>query len=180
MLEAATGGQQVLRRRPGGSGPGQPGCASCGCGAFHGQSGRKGCSEMGCNAVAAGNLLWGCGLCPGCVRAPARENRPATEYVEGFRCRVECWNTHSVPFPGFSTENRRAGCVRSGCQGTDPGDSFVLVQDLSTLGLWWPSQPWEVLLPLLINAFCVVSEISLHLLPQFPEGYSRARITPSQ
>lgn len=25
MLEAATGGQQVLRRRPGGSGPGQPG-----------------------------------------------------------------------------------------------------------------------------------------------------------
>lgn len=58
MLEAATGGQQVLRRRPGGSGPGQPGCASRGCGAFRGQSGRKGCSELGCSAVSAGNLLW--------------------------------------------------------------------------------------------------------------------------
>ncbi|KAI1232684.1 Inner centromere protein, partial [Lamprotornis superbus] len=108
MLEAATGGQQVLRRHLAGL-----------CGAFYGQSGRKGCSELGCNDW---NLLWGCGLCPGYVRAPVRENRPATEYVEGFR--VEYWDMDGVPFPGFSTENRRGGSVKSGCQGTEPSASF--------------------------------------------------------
>lgn len=50
--------------------------------------------------------------------------------------------THTVCLSQiFSIEDRRAGCVKSGCQGTELTDSFVLVQDLSTLGLWWPSQP---------------------------------------
>lgn len=52
-----------------------------------------------------------------------------------------------MPFPGFSTENRRAGSVKSGCQGTEPSGSFVLVQDLSTSGLWGPSQPWKCCFP---------------------------------
>ncbi|NXY65697.1 INCE protein, partial [Callaeas wilsoni] len=31
--------------------------------------------------------------------------------------------------------------------GMEPSDSFVSVQDLSTLGLWWPSQPWKCCFP---------------------------------
>lgn len=52
-----------------------------------------------------------------------------------------------MPFPGFSTENRRGGSVRSGCRGTEPSDGFVVAQDLSTVGLWWPPQPWKCCFP---------------------------------
>ncbi|NWR41534.1 INCE protein, partial [Regulus satrapa] len=35
----------------------------------------------------------------------------------------ECWDMHSVPFPSFSTENRRGLSVKSHCQGTESSDS---------------------------------------------------------
>lgn len=130
----------------------------------------KGCSELGWSAGSAGNRLWGC------VRAPARKNRPATEYVEGLGCGVECWHNHSVPFPGFSTKK----CVKSRCRGTEPSLSFVLVQDLSILGLCCPSHPWKCCFPCSSLLPCVVSEIPLHVLPRVPERCSGARISPGR